>query len=460
MIVRTRFAPSPTGFLHIGGARTALFNYLFARAKGGKFLLRIEDTDRVRSNKEAEKSIISSLKWLDIEYDEEIIYQSQRAARHVEIAKQLIEAGKAYYCFATQEEIAVVRDAAIAKKEHFIFHSPWRDVDSSKYPAGQKPVIRIKAPREGEMVINDLLQGKVRMQNSHLDDMVLLRADGTPTYMLAVVVDDHDMSITHIIRGDDHLNNAFRQKMIYDAMDWQVPDMVHIPLIHGQDGAKLSKRHGALGADDYKKMGYLPEALSNYLLRLGWSHGDDEIISRKQAIEWFNLESLGKSPARLDFSKMRNINAHYLRASDNKRLAEMIYEYYPTLNSVSQRNILAAIDLMKPRAELMTDLYNMAPIFFAGENYLEDIEPAAEDIIKSTSKSLINSVINDLQNIANFNKESVRNILEILAKREGMKLGELMKYIRVYVTGRIAAPSIFEIAEIIGREEMIARLKK
>jgi glutamyl-tRNA synthetase len=459
MTVRTRFAPSPTGFLHIGGARTALFNYLFARSKGGKFLLRIEDTDLARSSQEAEESIISSLKWLGIEYDEEIVYQSKLAKRHASVAQELVQKGKAYYCFSTQEEIAALRDSAMAKKEHFIFHSPWREADSSEYPTDQKPVIRIKAPRQGEMVINDLLQGEVRMQNSHLDDMVLLRSDGTPTYMLAVVVDDHDMNITHIIRGDDHLNNAFRQKMIYDAMGWQVPYMVHIPLIHGSDGAKLSKRHGALGADDYKKMGYLPEALSNYLLRLGWSHGDDEIISRQQAIEWFNLESLGKSPARLDFDKMRHINAHYLRAYDNQVLAGMIYEHYPDLEPISQRNILAAIDLMKPRAELITDLYDMAAIFFSVKNYSNKIEPAAQEIIQSADKTLIESVINALQNLDSFDKTSVKNALEGLAQNKGMKLGELMKYVRAYVTGRTAAPSIFEIAEIIGKEEIIRRLK-
>ena len=459
MTVRTRFAPSPTGFLHIGGARTALFNYLFARSKGGKFLLRIEDTDLARSTKEAEEAIISSLKWLGIEYDEEILYQSRLAKRHASVAKELVERGKAYYCFSTQEEIAALRDSAIAKKEHFIFHSPWREADSSEYPAGQKPVIRIKAPREGEMIIHDLLQGEVRMQNSHLDDMVLLRSDSTPTYMLAVVVDDHDMNITHIIRGDDHLNNAFRQKMIYDAMNWQVPHMVHIPLIHGSDGAKLSKRHGALGADDYKEMGYLPEALSNYLLRLGWSHGDDEIISRQQAIEWFNLESLGKSPARLDFDKMRHINAHYLRAYDNQVLAEMIYAHYPDLDLISRKNILAAIELMKPRAELVTDLYDMALIFFSGANYSNKIEPAAEEIIKVADKSLIELVVNELQNLDSFDKTSIKNALEGLAQSKGMKLGELMKYVRAYVTGRTAAPSIFEIAEIIGQEEIIRRLK-
>lgn len=459
MTVRTRFAPSPTGFLHIGGARTALFNYLFARSKGGKFLLRIEDTDLARSSKEAEKSIISSLKWLGIEYDEEIVYQSRLAKRHAEVAKELVQSGKAYYCFSTQEEIAALRDNAIAKKEHFIFHSPWREADPSEYPVGQAPVIRIKAPREGEMVINDLLQGEVRMQNSHLDDMVLLRSDGTPTYMLAVVVDDYDMNITHIIRGDDHLNNAFRQKMIYDAMNWQVPHMVHIPLIHGSDGAKLSKRHGALGADDYKEMGYLPEALSNYLLRLGWSHGDDEIISRQQAIEWFNLESLGKSPARLDFDKMRHINAHYLRAYDNQLLAEMIYEHYPGLSGMSQKNILAGIDVMKPRAELVTDLYDMALMFFSRDDYSNKIETAAEEIIKSADKTLIGWVINDLQNLVSFDKTSVKNALESLAKSKDMKLGELMKYVRAYVTGRTAAPSVFEIAEILGKEEIIRRLK-
>ncbi|MGC0371526.1 MAG: hypothetical protein DGJ47_000215 [Rickettsiaceae bacterium] len=458
MTIKTRFAPSPTGFLHIGGARTALFNYLFAKNNGGEFLLRIEDTDIKRSTKEAKQAIIDSLRWLGIDYDGEVIYQSKSIERHKEVAQQLLDSGRAYYCFSSQEEIAKLREEALAKKEHFIFHSPWRDAKKEDYPTDQKPVIRIKASSEGgESVIKDHLQGEVRVQNSHLDDMVLVRADGTPTYMLAVVVDDHDMEITHIIRGDDHLNNAFRQKLIYDAMGWKMPEMVHIPLIHGPDGAKLSKRHGALGTHEYANMGYLPEAINNYLLRLGWSHGDDEIISRKQAIEWFNLKGLGKSPSRLDFDKMQHINAHYLRNYDNKDLAGKIYQSFISLRESSKNNILKAIDLMKPRAQLVTDLQNMAVMFLAEGTNLQ-IEDDAQEIIDESDPELINEVKDALKSLEVFDLESVKQSLKEVALSQELKLGSLMKYVRAFVTGRVNSPSVFEIMVIIGKEESLKRL--
>ncbi len=459
MKVRTRFAPSPTGYLHIGGARTALFNYLFAKKHGGDFLLRIEDTDLSRSTKEAKKAILDSMEWLDLKHDGEVVYQSSRQDRHLEIANQLLAEGNAYYCYTDQEEIISLRDKAKANGEHFIFHSKWRDVSSNEVPEGVKPVIRLKAPREGKTIVNDLLQGDVVVQNSHLDDMILVRSDGTPTYMLAVVVDDHDMEITHIIRGDDHLSNASRQQLIYEAMGWSIPKMVHIPLIHGPDGAKLSKRHGALGAEKYKEMGYLPEALSNYLLRLGWSHGDDEIISREQAIEWFGVEGLGKSPSRLDFDKMKHMNAQYLRNVDNIVLSNMIFEHYKgELSDASQSAIRSAIDSIKPRAELVTDLYELAEMFII-EKPLQ-ISDEAEQIISECEDALKQQVIDGLMNIKQFDKESIQSTLKEIAKKNDLKLGGLMKYVRAYIAGKSSSPSVFEMIEILGREVSIQRLKR
>lgn len=458
MKVRTRFAPSPTGYLHIGGARTALFNYLYAKKHGGEFLLRVEDTDSSRSTKEAKGAILKSMEWLDLKFDEKIIYQSERRERHLEVANQLLTDGKAYYCFTDQDEIAKLREEAKSKGEHFIFKSPWRDAASAEYPKNVKPVIRLKAPREGETVVKDLLQGDVVVQNSHLDDMILVRSDGTPTYMLAVVVDDHDMGITHIIRGDDHLSNAPRQQLICMAMGWDIPQMVHIPLIHGPDGAKLSKRHGALGAENYKEMGYLPDALNNYLLRLGWSHGDDEIISREQAIEWFDIDGLGKSPSRLDFDKMKNLNAQYLRKCDDSVLAEMIFEHYKgELSKDSQNAISKAIESMKPRAELVTDLYELAKMFIVDKPIA--ISEGARQIISECDESLIKQVIGTIGEIEEFSKDNIQAALKEIAKNNDLKLGGLMKYVRAYVAGQTASPSVFEMIAILGKEETISRLE-
>lgn len=459
MTVITRFAPSPTGYLHIGGARTALFNYLFAKHHGGKFLLRIEDTDIARSTISAKQAIIDSLEWLDLKHDSEIIYQSQRVERHVQIAEELVAAGKAYYCFTPQEEIITLRDKAREDGEHFIFCSKWRDAGASQVTAGQKAVIRLKSPREGETVVDDLLQGKVVVQNSHLDDMVLLRSDGTPTYMLAVVVDDHDMGITHIIRGDDHLSNASRQQLIYQALGWDVPKMVHIPLIHGPDGAKLSKRHGALGAQEYKNMGYLPEALNNYLLRLGWSHGDTEIIERAQAIEWFDINGMGKSPARLDFDKMKHMNAHYLRQMDNDVLSKMVFDNIGyALSAESKKYIELAMESLKPRAELVTDLCEMAAMFIVDRplDYTQD----AKELIDYADSDLINQVVSGLQSITQFDKENIQSCLKAIADSHGIKLGELMKYVRAFIAGRTASPSVFEMIEILGKDNSIARMSR
>ncbi len=457
MTVITRFAPSPTGYLHIGGARTALFNYLFAKHHNGKFLLRIEDTDATRSTQEAKDAIISSLKWLEIEHDGEVVYQSTRYDRHREVALELVNKGEAYYCFCSQEEIANLRQETIDKGEHFIFHSPWRDANEDDYPTDQKPVIRIKAPVQGETIVDDLLQGKVVVQNSHLDDMVILRSDGTPTYMLAVVVDDHDMGITHIIRGDDHLNNASRQQLIYKAMGWDIPKMVHIPLIHGDDGAKLSKRHGALSASSYKDMGYLPESLNNYLLRLGWSHGNDEFISREQAINWFDIKGMGKSPSRIDFNKMKHMNAHYLRSMDNNKLAEIIFENLNKNISIESRNnIIKAIDVMKPRSELITDMIHLSVIFINEEFKLDD---EVAPIIESCPPNLLDQIKETIQEIDDFNKVNIQESLKNLALKNELKLGDLMQYVRALITGRVSSPSVFEIMEIIGANESLKRLQ-
>src|SRR5437588_3530955 len=345
MTVVVRFAPSPTGFLHIGGARTALFNWLFARNHGGKFLLRIEDTDRVRSSPEAVAAIIDGLDWLGLGWGGGIVHQFERAPRHAEIARQLLAAGHAYYCYCTPAELEAMRNRARAEKRSVRYDGTWRDRDPSEAPAGVAPAIRLKAPQHGSTTIHDRVQGEVTVANTELDDLIILRADGTPTYNLSVVVDDHDMGITHVIRGDDHLNNAFRQKQIYDALGWALPEFAHVPLIHGEDGAKLSKRHGALAIDTYRDLGYLPEALRNYLLRLGWSHGDDEIISTEQAIEWFDINAVGRGPARFDFAKLDNLNGHYIRAAADARLAELLV---PRLERLAGKPLdAAALDRLR-----------------------------------------------------------------------------------------------------------------
>ncbi|WP_316353295.1 glutamate--tRNA ligase [Candidatus Trichorickettsia mobilis] len=461
MTVITRFAPSPTGFLHIGSARTALFNYLFACHHHGKFLLRIEDTDKARSTTEATTAILTSLKWLGLDWDGEIIYQAKRNELHHQAAMQLLNQGKAYYCFTPQADIEQLRNNAAANKQHFLFNSPWREADPKTYPKDIKPVIRLKANKEGQTIIHDRLQGNVVIENTHMDDMVLVRGDGTATYMLAVVVDDHDMEITHIIRGDDHLTNAARQIQLYQAFGWKIPEMVHIPLIHGPDGAKLSKRHGALGVEAYKEMGYLPEALCNYLLRLGWSHGDDEIIAKTTAINWFNLEGLGASPARLDFAKMRHLNAHYLRNKDNQELAAIVVaelaKHYK-ISDEERKYILQAMDAIKIRAELITDLVELAKIFLISSSI--EYSDEAILILQQSNKNYVEQVIAMLKTIKNNDKETIQNSFKHLATDNQIKLGELMKPIRVLITGLANSPSIFEIIEIIGIEHSIERLKK
>jgi glutamyl-tRNA synthetase len=461
MKVITRFAPSPTGYLHIGSARTALFNWLYARHTGGKFLLRIEDTDRARSTDEAIDAIFDSLNWLGLTWNEDPVFQFSRAERHAKIAHQLLAEGKAYYCYCTPQELEQMREEARAKNLPPRYNGMWRDRDPSEAPAGIPPVIRFKAPQTGETVIEDQVQGTVRLQNNQLDDMVLLRADGTPTYMLSVVVDDHDMEITHIIRGDDHLTNAFRQQHLYLACGWDVPIFAHIPLIHGPDGAKLSKRHGALGAEAYRDLGFLPEAMRNYLLRLGWAHGDDEIISTEQAIEWFDLAAIGRSPARFDLAKLTNLNAHYMREADNERLFDIIMRplsetFQRTLSADEGKRILKGMAGLKSRAKTIVELIENAKFYIERPPFDEK----AEKLLTTDAISMIAPVISELKTLAEFTEQTTEEVVRKTAESTGQKLGNLAQPLRVLLTGSTVSPSIFEIMEVLGRDETIKRLEK
>ena len=464
--VVTRFAPSPTGFLHIGGARTALFNWLYARRHGGKMLLRIEDTDRERSTKEAIDAILDGLKWLELDWDGDVIYQFSRAARHREVAEQLLAAGKAYRCYATAEELAAMREKARAEGRTRLYDGMWRDRDSSEAPSGMKPTIRLRAPLTGETVIEDQVQGRVVWQNENLDDLVLLRGDGTPTYMLAVVVDDHDMGVTHVIRGDDHLINAARQKQIYDALEWSLPNMSHIPLIHGPDGSKLSKRHGALGVDAYRAMGYLPAALRNYLVRLGWSHGDQEIFSTEEMIEAFDLSAIGRSAARFDFAKLENLNGHYIRNTDDQSLVTMfegVLDYVPNgqalkgkLNDTTRAQLLKAMPHLKERAKTLIDLID-ASYFILADRPLE-IEPKALALLTPETRQLIGRLRAILEAVTPWNAETTEAAMRTFAEQNGLKLGAVAQPLRVALTGRTTSPGIFDVLSVLGRLECLARL--
>lgn len=456
MTAITRFAPSPTGFLHIGGARTALFNWLYARHNDGKFLLRIEDTDRARSTQPAIDAIIESMKWLGLDWDGEIVYQFSRTPRHAEVAHELVKNGKAFYCYTTQAELEEFR----AKNPNAKFRSPYRDGDKPA-PAGVPAVIRLKAPLAGETIINDRVQGTVSVKNSELDDMVLLRSDGTPTYMLAVVVDDHDMGITRIIRGDDHFTNSFRQLLLYQAMGWHAPGFAHIPLIHGADGAKLSKRHGALGVGEYEKMGYLPEAVCNYLLRLGWSHGDDEIISRKQAIEWFDLDAVGKSPSRFDFAKLENLNGHYMREADDARLADLtIKQLYPLSGPSLSRErelLLRAMNGLKQRAKTIKELAENAAFYIAARPI--QLDEKAKAVIEKGGRGIIAGLLPELENLTGWNHLELEKTCREYSDKTGQKLGNIAQPLRAAITGKTTSPSMFEVMEILGKEETIGRIK-
>jgi glutamyl-tRNA synthetase len=452
----TRFAPSPTGFLHIGGARTALFNWLFARHHGGKFVLRIEDTDKARSTKAAIDAILDGMRWLSLDWDGHEYYQSQFEARHAEIARELLDRGHAYRCYMTQEELAAERAKAQAERRPFRIRSPWRDRTDGNPDAPF--VIRLKAPQEGQTIIDDKVQGRVEVQNAEIDDFVLLRSDGTPTYMLAVVVDDHDMGVTHVIRGDDHLNNAFRQLAIIRAMGWEEPIYAHVPLIHGPDGAKLSKRHGALGVDAYRdELGMLPEAVSNYLLRLGWGHGDDEIISREQAIEWFDLDHVGKSPSRFDFKKLENLNGHYIREADDERLAQLVAPRAGAVTADQRELLVRAMPELKARAH---DLHKLAE----GARFLFDrrplaMDPAAEALLTPESRALLKAAHGALSSVESWEHDPLEQAIRDVAEREGVKLGKLAQPLRAALTGRTTSPGIFDVLVLLGQGESLKRIE-
>ena len=464
--VVTRFAPSPTGFLHIGGARTALFNWLYARGRGGKMLLRIEDTDRERSTREAIDAILDGLKWLELHWDGDIIYQFSRAARHREVAEQLLASGNAYRCYCSPEELGKMREKARAEGRTRLYDGHCRECGSTDAPAGMAPAIRLKAPLTGETVIEDQVQGRVVWQNENLDDLVLLRSDGTPTYMLAVVVDDHDMGVTHIIRGDDHLINAARQKQIYDALEWSIPSMSHIPLIHGPDGSKLSKRHGALGVEAYRAMGYLPAALRNYLVRLGWSHGDQEIFSTEEMIADFDLPAIGRSAARFDFAKLENLNGHYIRHTDDQSLVTMfedILDYVPRgaelkprLNETTRAQLLKAMPHLKERAKTLIDLIDASYFIFA-ERPLE-IEPKASAVLTPESRALIGRLRTVLETVTPWSEETTEAAIRAFAEQNGLKIGAVAQPLRVALTGRTTSPGIFDVLAVLGRQESLARL--
>ncbi|MBN8847216.1 MULTISPECIES: glutamate--tRNA ligase [unclassified Sphingomonas] len=454
--VVTRFAPSPTGFLHLGGARTALFNLLYARHNGGRFLLRIEDTDRARSTQPAIDAILSGLKWLGMDWDGDVVFQFERAARHVEVAKAMVASGNAYRCYLTPEELAQMRAEAEAAKKPLRIRSPWRDRTPDDPDAPH--VIRLKAPLEGAVTIHDRVQGEVTVQNAELDDLVLVRSDGTPTYMLAVVVDDHDMGVTHVIRGDDHLNNAFRQLPIYRAMGWPEPVYAHIPLIHGADGAKLSKRHGAVGIEAYRdELGILPEALDNYLLRLGWGHGDAEIISREQAIQWFDLASVGKSPSRFDLKKLEHLNGHYIREADDARLAGLVAGRLGLAEGDPRRELLArAMPALKPRAANLNELADGAAFLFAVRPL--SIDDAARPLLDGDAPALLSRLHAALDALHNWDTETLEDAVRRVAEAAGVKLGQVAQPLRAALTGRKTSPGIFDVLALLGRDESLARI--
>lgn len=456
MTVVTRFAPSPTGFLHIGGARTALFNWLFARHHGGKFLLRIEDTDRKRSTQEAIEAILDGLTWLELQWDEAEVYQSRRAEQHRSAAERLLAEGKAYRCYCTPEELTAMREAAKAEGRPMRYDGTWRDRDPAEAPDGVAPAVRMKAPQTGNTVLQDLVQGEVTVANEQLDDMVLLRADGTPTYMLSVVVDDHDMGVTHAIRGDDHLTNAFRQTQLYRLLGWEPPAFAHIPLIHGPDGAKLSKRHGALGVEAYRDLGYLPEALRNYLLRLGWGHGDDEIISTAQAVEWFDLDGVGRSPARFDLQKLDHLNGHYLREADDARLAGLVAARFPEASEVARQRLEDGMAGLKPRVKTLVELAEMAE-FYLRERPLTPNGKAAK-LLAGDAPRILNDLHAKLQASGDWTADALEAVVRNFAESRDLKLGAAAQPLRAALTGSNVSPPIFEVMQVLGREESLARI--
>jgi glutamyl-tRNA synthetase len=464
--VVTRFAPSPTGYLHIGGARTALFNWAYAKHAGGKMLLRIEDTDRDRSTDAAIDAIISGMTWLGLTWDGDVVSQHARASRHREVAEHLLATGHAYHCYCSPQELDAMRAKAEAEKRPIRYDGTWRDRDPKDAPAGVKPVIRFKSPQEGETVITDRAQGRVVFANRDLDDLIILRSDGNPTYNLSVVVDDHDMGVTHIIRGVDHLTNAARQTQIYLAMGWAVPDMTHVPLIHGPDGAKLSKRHGALGVEAYRAMGYLPTALRNYLARLGWSHGDEEIFSTAQLVEWFDLGNIGKSPARFDFAKLENLNGHYLRHLDDASLVDAFVAFLPhveggsemleKLDTTRRGQLQKAMAGLKERAKTLVELKAGAAFLFVARPLA--LDEKAKQIISEGGKAALQDLVPVLEGCAEWTAPALEAAVKAHAEASGIKLGKLAQPLRAALTGTSTSPPIFDVLDVLGLEETMARI--
>ena len=457
----TRFAPSPTGYLHIGGARTALFNWLYARGRGGKFLLRIEDTDRARSNPEATAAILQGMSWLGLDHDGDVISQFERADRHAEVAYEMLTAGKAFKCFATQDEIEAFREAARAEGKSTLYRSPWRDADTSTHP-DLPYVVRVRAPEGGTMVISDEVQGDVKIGHDQLDDMILLRSDGTPVYMLAVVVDDHDMGVTHVIRGDDHLSNAARQMMVYQAMGWDVPVFAHIPLIHGPDGKKLSKRHGALGAQEYQLMGYPAAGMRNYLARLGWSHGDDEFFSDVQAKEWFDLSGIGKSPARFDSKKLEHLCGQHIASSDNAALQNELLDFLAArgddiLDDATIALLSAAMDSLKERAKTFPELLEKAQFIFAKRPIVPDEK--ASKALESVSRGILNALTPQLQT-ASWTRDALEAVTADFAEANNTKFGKMAGPLRAALSGRAVTPSVFDMLLVLGKDESLARISE
>ncbi|MDA9769538.1 glutamate--tRNA ligase [Emcibacteraceae bacterium] len=461
--VVTRFAPSPTGFLHIGGARTALFNWLFTRHHGGEFRIRVEDTDRKRSTPEAVEAIFDGLNWLGLNADNDVVFQYENRERHAEVAHQLLKEGKAYKCYCSKEELAEMREKAKAEGRSLGYDGRWRERNPSEAPEGIDPVIRFKAPKDGEIVIKDHVQGDVTTQNEQLDDMILLRADGTPTYMLSVVVDDYDMGVTHVIRGDDHLTNAARQAQLINAIGWPLPEYAHIPLIHGADGAKLSKRHGALGVDAYRDMGYLPDALKNYLLRLGWAHGDEEVISETQAIEWFDLDGVGRSPSRFDFTKLENLNGIYMRETandDTLAIGCLPFLEEKLDKSISEQEIGVlknAIGELKNRAKNLIDLADSAKFLFAKRPL--DVIPKAAKALNDDSKVILKKIHDDLNTVESWNRDALQTAIEEFVEREEVGFGKVAQPLRAALTGSNVSPGISEVLDWLGKDESLFRIK-
>ena len=466
--VVTRFAPSPTGYLHIGGARTALFNWLYSRHTGGKMLLRIEDTDRERSTEPAIEAIKNGLKWLGLDWHGEAVSQYSRADRHREVVGELLKAGKAYQCYCTPEELTEMREKAMAEGKPPRYDGRWRDRPASEAPDGVAPVVRFKAPHDGETVIEDQVQGTVTIPNKDLDDLIILRSDGNPTYNLSVVVDDHDMGVTHIIRGVDHLTNAARQAQIYIAMGWDVPVMAHIPLIHGPDGAKLSKRHGALGVEAYRDMGYLPEAMRNYLARLSWSHGDDEIFSTEQAIEWFELDGIGKSAARFDFAKLENLNGHYMREASDERLVEAMKEMLPHVDGGpemlealdrpgNEAKLMAAMPGLKERAKTLVELQHSSGFLFASRPLA--MEDKAKALLDDGGREVMAKLLPELESVNDWAVEPLEAAVRAFAEANELKLGKVAQPLRAALTGSTQSPPIFDVLAVLGRDESLGRLR-